>query len=234
MRKLHLTNAAGRNSRVVFASNKPEAVPNLGLPGENISFKRFVASSESGSEAQLIKEHSDELGQALVDGDPEVDIESVGQTFGSTTTVYLNSDDEVLFAAPEIVEVIYDEFGVEEGRRAPKEIPGNVNDTEPLVWSAMRMPRPKVVRSFSFRRSLQIQHVDGLTYDYLYAMAKELDESDEMVLVGAGSKGRKPLVFQQNGTPYRAFLEGRIKGDNYKLLLHLSNLELKRPKEKQA
>jgi len=85
------------------------------------------------------------------------------------------------------------------------------------------------VRRFAFRRTIQVQHVDGLTFDFLFAMAKELDEADEMVLVGAGPAGKKPLVFQTNGSAYRGFLEGRIKGASYKLLLHLSNMELKKP-----
>ena len=31
------------------------------------------------------------------------------------------------------------------------------------------------------------------------------------------------------GKPYRAFLEGRVKGDSYCLLLHLTDQELKAP-----
>ncbi len=48
-------------------------------------------------------------------------------------------------------------------------------------------------------------------------------------MMGAGTKGKDPLVFQTNGTPYRGFLEGRVDGAKYQLLLHLSNMELKRP-----
>jgi hypothetical protein len=33
---------------------------------------------------------------------------------------------------------------------------------------------------------------------------------------------------QTNGIPYRGFLEGRIDGEKYQLLLYLSNMELKR------
>jgi hypothetical protein len=36
------------------------------------------------------------------------------------------------------------------------------------------------------------------------------------------------LIFQTNGTPFRGFLEGRTQGESYKLVLHLSNLEIKR------
>ena len=46
-------------------------------------------------------------------------------------------------------------------------------------------------------------------------------------MIGAGVKGNEPLVFQDGGKSYRAFLEGRVKDKSYILLLHLSNLELK-------
>ena len=41
--------------------------------------------------------------------------------------------------------------------------------------------------------------------------------------------GKDPLVFRRGSVPYRGFLEGRVQGDRYALLLHLSTAELKRP-----
>ena len=58
-------------------------------------------------------------------------------------------------------------------------------------------------------------------------MAKTLAEKDCMMLVGAGEKGIGPLVLSRGALPYRAFLEGRIDGQRYSLILHLTNLELK-------
>jgi hypothetical protein len=58
-------------------------------------------------------------------------------------------------------------------------------------------------------------------------MAKELHEQDALMLLVGGEKGNEPLVFQDGGKTYRAFLEGRIKDNSYILLMHLSNLELK-------
>ena len=48
-----------------------------------------------------------------------------------------------------------------------------------------------------------------------------------MMLVGGGQKGTDPLVMANGGTPYRAFLEGRVDGDKYALILRLTNMELK-------
>ena len=58
-------------------------------------------------------------------------------------------------------------------------------------------------------------------------MAKTLDDQKSLILLGGGSTGKDPLIFQSNGSPYRGFLDGRIKGKEYKLILRLSNLELR-------
>jgi hypothetical protein len=47
------------------------------------------------------------------------------------------------------------------------------------------------------------------------------------MMMGAGQSGKEPLVMSDGGKPYRAFLEGRIKGDKYCLILHLADQELK-------
>ena len=57
--------------------------------------------------------------------------------------------------------------------------------------------------------------------------AKELHDKESLMMLGGGAKGNEPLVFQDGGKTYRAFLEGRVKDNMYVLLLHLSNLELK-------
>ena len=58
-------------------------------------------------------------------------------------------------------------------------------------------------------------------------MAKKLVDADSMMLLGAGPKGVAPLVMSNGGTPYRAFLEGRVQDDKYALIMRLTNLELK-------
>jgi hypothetical protein len=59
-----------------------------------------------------------------------------------------------------------------------------------------------------------------------------LDEKDSVALIAGGEGGKGPLVLQANGSPYRGFLDGRIDGDKFLLLLHLSAMELKKPAAK--
>jgi hypothetical protein len=58
-------------------------------------------------------------------------------------------------------------------------------------------------------------------------MAKDLHDSDSLMFMGGGKKGNEPLVLTQGGESYRGFLEGRIDGDKYCLILHLTNMEMK-------
>ena len=97
----------------------------------------------------------------------------------------------------------------------------------PLRWTGKLIPKKQAMRMFVFKKSYQVQHVNGLTYDFLYDMAKKLADADAMMLVGAGPKGVAPLVMANGGTSYRAFLEGRVDGDKYALILRLTNMELK-------
>jgi hypothetical protein len=229
MKKIRMSNAEGRDATVSFTTVKGIKRPPLGLTGSEVSFRRYLAATDDRTHDALAGQHAD-LAQALVDGDPEVDIEVVGRRLGTTDIVYLSGSGDVLYAAPQVLEVLIGPDGEEKERRVPVDNPGNVNaDDAPLRWTRRRMKRADVVRRFVFPRTVQVHHVDGLTYDYLHAMAKELDDADEMVLLGAGEKGRDPVRFNMNGTPYRAFLEGRVDGARYMLLLHLSNMELKMP-----
>ena len=228
-RQINIANATGRDAKVQSSTVKQVPASKLGHPDLDIAFRRYLATTTDGLHDALAKAHGDDYAQALIDGDPETDMEQVGRRIGTTHTVYLSGGGDVLHAPPEVVEVLVDPYGNEKERRAPTDDPANVNDAMPIRWRKRRMSRQDVITKFVIKRTLQIQHDSGITYDYLYAMAKELHEADAMVLMGAGEKGRAPLRFNQNGSPYQAFLEGRIEGDKYMLLLHLSDMQLKQP-----
>jgi hypothetical protein len=82
-----------------------------------------------------------------------------------------------------------------------------------------------------FTNKKQLVHINGLTFDFLFDMSKDLDKRGSLLLVRAGEKGDRPIVMSRGGKSYNAFLEGRVRGDSYCLILHLSNMELKKPKE---
>lgn len=233
-RLLNITNDEGRHARVQSKAAKPRLGNRLGRPDLEITFKRYLATTQAGLHEELQKKFGEEYAEALIEGDPETDIEQVGRRIATTHTVYLSGDSEILHSPPEVVELILDPFGEERERRTPQEIESNVSDAAPIRLRRRRITREELVSRFLIKRTLQIRHDSSSTYDHLFKMAKELDEAGVVVLLGGGEKGRDPLRFNQNGSPYQAFLEGRVDGLRYKLLLHLSDMELKPLPEQPA
>ena len=226
---IHLANAKGRNAFVNLATLKAPAAPKLSLPGDTVTFRRYVTCTESGTHAAMTARWGDNYATHLVEGDPEVDFEQVGQFIEQLQTIYLDPDGKVLMVEPDMVEVLTNPDGSERERRAPQEMDSNTDASLPVRWTGKKIDLSEAVRKFSFKRRMQLRHSDGLTYEFLFGMAKELDESRSVMLLGTGEKGTGPLVFQANGRPYRGFLEGQVNGTSYRLTLLLSDMELKRP-----
>jgi hypothetical protein len=164
----------------------------------------------------------------LVAGDPEVDVESYGTFLDATQRVWVGPDKKVVHTVQQF-EVIRNPDGTVKDRRPRQVTLANTNTEVPLRWSGKLYKKAEVYNKFVFAAKQQIAHVNGLTYDFLYAIAKELEDKQALLLLGGGPKASQPLVFQRGGTQYRGFLEGRTQGDKYCLILHLANLELKAP-----
>jgi len=229
VQRFHLANAASRDATVLTVSIPAPAVPTSGKDGQPVTFRRYITAGEGLLDADLQARFEGPYDKQLVDGDPEVDFETVGRMIDSTQSVLLSSSGEPLYCAPEVVEVTYSPSGEETDRRVPVDAVATINDTVPVRWAGKPMAKSDMARRFAVKRSLQLRHVDGVTFDFLHGMASELAEKDSVILLGSGEDGKGPLVFQLNGSPYRGFLEGRVDGERYQLLLHLSNMELKRP-----
>jgi|GEM_PF-128398 len=173
------------------------------------------------------------LGKSLIEGDPEVDMEKCGLFLWGVSRVYVDSSDGIVYRI-EQEEIVRGPDGKVREKRSRERPEANVDSEIPLTWTGRKFNKDEAIRRFVFSSKLQIVHINGLTYDFLYGMAKELAESNSLMMVGGGSKGRDPLVFRRSSVPYRGFLEGRIDGEKYLLLLHLSNLELKVPVSEKA
>lgn len=132
------------------------------------------------------------------------------------------------------IDIIYDAEGNEKERRPHIIRKSNLNDRLPIKIGK-RMPITQAFTSFVIRHTHQILHEDGVTMEFLFKIAQDLHQNQEVAVVGAGAKGNQPLVVREKGTPYRGFLYGEIgTGENdgkYKLLLLLSDRELKNVEE---
>lgn len=227
MRKINISNEAKRNAEVAFGTTFRRLTPVYKTDnGLRVVNERRVRASLSTADNALIARFGDGLADALIAGDPEIDMERFGMKMEGIKRVYLTSDSKVAYGI-QLNEHVFLADGTEKEVRSLQTTESNIAANIPLTWTGKLIPRSKALRMFVFKKSYQLQHVNGLTYDFLYDMARKLAETDSMMLVGAGPKGNAPLVMANGGTPYRAFLEGRVSDDKYILILRLTNLELK-------
>jgi len=227
MMTIHLENE-GRSARLGLSSPSAE---------------KAVAPLEQLTSAGKVKRVQALNGQAplpeataaqLIEGDPELDLQIAGRLMRDATAVYLDPGAAQPAIATEFkeVEVVFTPDAQEKERRARVFRTANIDTTEPLKI-VRRMPTQDCLTRFVFRGMQQIVHTDGLTFDFLHELAKSLQQNQSMALLGAGPKGAGPLVLRDGGNPFRGFLYGEAEGSGentrYRLMLLLSDQELKRP-----
>jgi hypothetical protein len=204
----------------------------LDADGRPVATRKLLKSDVAHDLEQLMKKRRklESVAKALVKDDPEIDIEHFGMFLADTSRVYVSAKG-IVHVVDEF-EVIYNPDGSVRERRPRVKEPQNINTDVPLRWTGKYIKKDEAIHRFVFNGKKQLIHVNGLTFDFLFDMAKDLEKRKSLLLVRAGENGDKPIVMNRGGRAYNAFLEGRIKGDSYCLILHLSNMELKKPKEK--
>jgi len=229
--EINISNSAGRDAIVSLNSvrdaRKVRWVDHTGRPASTV---RVLKEPVTHSADQLLKEHGDlkEVGAKLIEGDPEVDLEMTGMMLSETSRVFIDPDSSIARRVS-LWDIVRNPDGSERDRRNHVVHEANVAGETPLKWSGVFIKKADVIRKFVLAGKQQLIHVNGLTYDFLFSMAEELQAKKSMLLLGAGPKANQPLVLRRGGTPYRGLLEGRTQGDRYSLLLHFTNQELKLP-----
>jgi hypothetical protein len=227
MRAINITNEKKRDAVVGFEG--PVKKPKVRMVLPNGKDKRNVKLLKTTVTADALAAKYGDLskaGEALVAGDPEIDIETTGKILDKTRKLYIDGKGEIAFHV-DTVQTLYNPDGTERETRELSKAMANVAGETPLQWTGRQFPKDKAARQFVFTRHYQLRHTNGLTYDFLYGMAKTLSDAGALMFIGGGKKGNEPLVLSAGGEPYRAFLEGRIDGEKYALILHLTSMELK-------
>ena len=228
-RYINLSDSKGRNAEILFTGfpkkSKVKTITPEGKPTHTI---RVLKGSIENSYEGLLKKYgnAEAISSAMLESDPEIDLILTGRYIKETSKLYIDSDLKPAYKVHKKERVIAPDGTVKEERDC-KETMANILSQFPVRPTGKLFPKKEVYNKLVFSRKYQLSHVNGLTFDFLMAMAKELHAKQSLMMVAAGEKGNEPLVFQDGGKTYRAFLEGRIKDDGYILILHLSNLELK-------
>ncbi len=227
---INISNENHRDAMVALEGVRPKR--DVRYVDENLNpviTRRLLKTDVMHDLPELMKKmpEMEDISEALVENDPEVDIESFGMFLTETSRVYVGENGIV--HSVEEFEVVSNPDGTVRDRRPRKKEPQNVSTDIPLKWTGKFLKKSDAVKRFVFASKKQLAHVNGLTFDFLFDIAKKLHEQDSLLLLRAGEKRDRPIVLYRGGKQYNAFLEGRVKGDSYCLILHLSNMELKRP-----
>jgi hypothetical protein len=232
---INISNAKHRDAVVAMEGLRPKRdVRYTDAEGRAVVTRKLLKTDVKHDLPQLLKEHGEleTVADMLVAADPEIDTEQFGMFLADTSRVYVN-EEGIVHAVQEFEVVLNPDGSIRERRPRQKE-PQNVNTDIPLRWTGKFIKKAEAVNRFVFTNKKQLVHINGLTFDFLFAIAKELEDKESLLLMRGGEKGDRPLLLQRGGKAYNAFLEGRTKGDTYCLILHLSNMELKRPAQVKA
>jgi hypothetical protein len=230
---INIANSAGRDAVVTTESvRSPMRVRWVDRQGRQAESVRVVKAPIDHGIERLQKSHGElaDVSRALVEGDPEIDLENTGRLLKNTSRVYVDQEQEIVHKV-EFFEIVHNPDGSVRQRRPRRRLDPNIAGEVPLRWSGVYIDKAEACRKFVFAGKVQLHHINGLTYDFLYGMAKELEERNSLMLIGAGPKSNQPLILRRGSRPYRGFLEGRTDGEKYCLLLHFSDMELKAPEE---
>ena len=241
IRYIKLANEKKRDAEVTFKSLNPKPKIKMVMEtGEAVTNKRVVNGTSKHTVSSLFAQYDEKpkegvdfasqlaakLSENLVVSDPELDLELTGKFIDDVSRVYINEEQKPVFRVKKIEKIFSPKAELKE-EREPKYNESNIANESIVNWTGKMMPRAKVYNKLVFDKKYQLKHVNGLTYDFLYEMAKELSDKDSLMMLGGGKSGKEPLVMNDGGKPYRAFLEGRVKGEKYCLILHLTDQELK-------
>ncbi len=229
MRTIKIANEKKRDAAVSFDTKPKERTVKYVLPDGSLSTNvKILKATMAQDLSSLVQQFGglDQVGQQLILADPEIDFERSGILLDMVNKLYVTKNNQILYGV-DLYEVAKNPDGSEKSRQLYTKSPGNINVEAPVQWTGKFFNKLDAVKMFVFVKKYQISHVNGLTFDFLYDMAKQLAEKNSLMLLSAGKKGNLPLIFHDGGLPYRGFLEGRVKGETYCLILHLTNLELK-------
>lgn len=219
----------GKNARVVLVP-PPPAPPRV----RRVSPRRMEVQSLKVENGFRPLAPTVETLKALCEGDPEIDFDRIGQIVEATTRAYYEPSTRQVARQFQLYTVALSPEGRETDRKPFQPRSANVNDDAAPIQVTKLVPLEKFCESFVVVRAYQLCHDDGLTYEFLHGLARELETKKVVGLLGGGTKGAAPLVFGRNGRPYRCALAGRTEGDRYLLTVMLLGQELKIPVSRSA
>jgi len=197
--------------------------------GDKTKYQRFLIFDLEKRPELLLQDKK--FFENIRDSDVDVNIEFTGRFIKKTRRITVGND-----YTPVYNYMMYDVLELPDGslkERVHQQTQGNIMQEIPVRISQELYDPKELMMSYIFRQNLCIRHTNGLSFKFLYDLAKKLADLNKFARVDTfnlKTKKREPLILYDGGRKFpRAFLEGRIKGKGYCLILHLSDQELKIP-----
>jgi hypothetical protein len=201
--------------------------------GESVKNQRFIVFTHEKRD-ELLLDQQDILSK-LVETDEDVDLEVAGKLISSTKRIVVDQKYEPVYSY-----ILYDVLKKPNGEtqeRHHKKTLSNLNRPLPVIISDNLYSPEELIQNYVFRLHYYITHSDGVTFKFLYDVAKRLSEEGKLAEIetfNPETKKHEPLVLVDGGRKFpRTFVEGIVEGNSYALLLHLSDQELLMPREQE-
>ncbi|MHA1721037.1 MAG: hypothetical protein ACTSWX_02875 [Promethearchaeota archaeon] len=173
-------------------------------------------------------ENNENLTELLIDGDPEFDIENTGKIIQHVNKLVVNNELKPVYNYQEI-DVLMQPNG-EIKTRPHKQSKRNILEKLPVITSDEYISPRNFIRKYLVKQSFFMGHTDGVSYKFLFELAKNLSDMQKLVRIYAidsETKKKIPIVIKNGGTLYpAAFIYGKIHGEKYCLRLLLVDREL--------
>ncbi|HEV3004045.1 MAG TPA: hypothetical protein VGX78_06260, partial [Pirellulales bacterium] len=167
MPEINIANSAGRDALVALESvRSPLKVRWIDEQGRQIQSARLLKGPIDRDIDALVARYGElpKVGRALLEGDPEVDLEQTGRLLRNTSRVYIDADRQVVHKV-QFWEVVRNPDGSQRERRPRRVLDPNLAGEQPLRWSGVYIRREQACRRFVFSSKVQLRHTNGLTYD---------------------------------------------------------------------
>lgn len=217
----------GRNAKALLIPARPKPKPFL-----RVSPRRQEVSTVRVETGLRPLEPTPETIERLRQSDEEIDLAVIGRPLEDVTRAYFHPGTREIARSFAATVVQYAPDGTEKDRKPLERRKPNVGDEVYPVTIGKFVPRERFFETFVVERAYQLGHDDTLKYEFLHGLAHRLESENAVALLGAGPKGQGPLIFKDNGRPFRCALSGRTQGERYELLVLLLGQELKLPDPK--
>lgn len=197
-RYINLGDTKGRNAEVVFTNfTKKSSVKKQTTDGKEVFSQKILKYTSKNSYPALLNQFGDasKVANELISGNPEIDLEMSGRMIQGSSRLIIDKNLKPVSKINK-KEVVFTPDGNISEERIPKELIANILGEIPVKLTGKLFPKNEIYNKLVFAKKYQLSHVNGLTFDFLFEIAKELSDKDSLMMLAAGAKSNEPLVFQ--------------------------------------